>query len=121
MAKRKKTGTGKQRDLIKLNTIKSYVNDVLDMRISKSAADRTQGSFNALMKAVFREAVTLAKADNRTTIMPQDTNAAIDKVIEKKNLTPADLAKEINKLSAVDLGELVKSIDKIISDRKRSR
>ena len=121
MAKQKKPPARKERDLIKANTIKSYVGDILNMRISKSAADRTRGTFNALLKAMLREATARAKAAGRSTIMPQDTDTAIAKTIEKKNLTPQDLAGEINKLSAVDIAELVNQIETIVKKRKETK
>jgi histone H3/H4 len=114
-------GPRKERDLIKSNTIRSYVTDVLNMRISASAANDLRGAFNALLKSTMANAVENAKAGGRSTIMPQDIAAAIDKTISKKNLTPADLAQEINRLSAVELGELVTAIEDIVKRKKETK
>ena len=113
--------TRKEKELIKANTIRSYIVDVLKMRISKSAADAVRATFNALLKSTLIEAGDRAKAADCATIMPQDITAAIDKTISKKNLTPADLALELNRLSAIDLGELVTAIEDIVKKKKETK
>lgn len=122
MAKNKKkttkTTTRKEMDMIKSNTIKRYVKDILRFKISKTSTNDIRIRFNALAKDTLREAKRLAQEDKRATIMPRDTDPAAEKIVGRKNLSPADLMNELKQLSASDLVDLGALVEKHITKQK---
>lgn len=111
----------KEMDLIKTNTINRYVKEILKMRISKTAATTLVIRFNDLLKKILREGQQLAKKEKRNTIMPRDIETAIQDNIGKKRLTWEEVSAEIKHLSAIDLGNLSKTILKYIQEEKEKK
>lgn len=110
-----------QMDLIKLNSINRYVKQILKMRISKTAAVNLTARFNELLKTILKEGQDLAKKDDRNTIMPRDTETAVEDNLGKKNLTWEKIFAEITSLNAIDLGNLSKEITKYIEQQKQNQ
>lgn len=111
----------KEMNLIKLNTINSYVKQILKMRISKTAANTLVTRFNDLLKTILKEGQQLAKKENRNTIMPRDIDTAIEDNLGKKHLVWDEVFTEIKHLNAIDLGNLSKAILKYIEQEKEKK
>lgn len=111
----------KEMDLIKINTINSYVKQILKIRISKTAANTLVIRFNDLLKIILREGRDIAKKDKRNTIMPRDIDTAIEDNLGKKHLTWEEVLEEIKRLNAIDLGNLSKAILKYIEQEKENK
>lgn len=112
----KKTRT--EMDMVKTNTIKSYVTEVLDYKISDTATDDFRVRFNDLIKQSLQEAQKLAREERLATIMPRHLAPAMEKIVGKRHMTPDDLGREIENLSAIDLADLVKLVEKHIQEEK---
>jgi histone H3/H4 len=108
----------KEMDLVKYYTIKGYVKDVLDMRISKTSVDNLRIRFNQILKGILRESKQKAKDDKRDTIMPRDTDPVTQKYLGSKNLSWEDVFDEVKNLNAIELGNLAKAVTKYIKEQK---
>lgn len=105
-------------DLVKLNAINRYVKDVKKMRLSSSAANDLRVRANDVLKKILTEATATAKSENRTTIMPRDTEPAIERILGGKNLTTGEIFQLIKKLGPIELGQLSKLITEYIAAEK---
>jgi len=106
-------------DLIKENTIKRYIKNVLKMRVSKTVPDDIRVRVNAILKKALKEAKKLAKEEDRSTIMPRDLSPSLDHALGKKKLSTPGVLKAIKGLSAIELGDLSKEITKFIQSSKQ--
>ena len=105
-------------DLVKLNAINRYVKEVKKMRLSSSAANDFRVRANDVLKKILTEATASAKSENRTTVMPRDTEPAIERIFWGKNLTTGEIFQLIKKLGPIDLGQLSKLITEYIVTEK---
>jgi len=119
MAKKKKTW--KELDLVKVNTLKRYIREVLNMGISVTALKTIHFRSNDITKAILKEAAANAKEENLKTIMPRNLDPAIENAIGKRYLTLLELLKQIRHLSAVELGNLVKLVREYIEELKKKK
>ena len=108
-------------DLIKAGTIRRYVKEVLDMRISTTSVDTVRIRFNSIVKKVLREAKKASRKDDRSTLMPRDVDPQIEAQLGKKNLSSVEIVKQIKRLNAIELGELVKTVNKHVQDEKEKK
>ena len=108
----------KEMDLIKFNTIKTYVRRILKMKISKTATDEVRIRFNDVVKTILREGTESVKDDGREIIMPRDISPAIEKQIGKKHLSWEEAFDEIKRFNAIELGHLTKAVSKYIKKEK---
>jgi len=111
MAQQKKKAKRKETQLVKPGTIKTYTNDVLEVKISATTERTFRIRFNKLMKDTLREATKNMKAERGKVIMPRHLEPAFEKIVGKKNLDIPALLNEIKSQSAVDLGNLVAGIE----------
>lgn len=111
----------KEMNLIKLNTIKRYIKEVKNMRVSTTSANTLRIRFNAILKKIITEATETAKKEKRSTIMPRDITPAIETALGKKSLKPKDILKEIKKLPPIELGELSKLITDYTEKEKQNK
>ena len=105
-------------DLVKLNAINRYVKDIQQMRLSSTSANNLRVRANDILKKILTEAAASAKSENRTTIMPRDTDPATERIIGGKNLTTDEVFQLIKKFSPIDLGQLSKLITEYIVAEK---
>ncbi|MFH1309540.1 MAG: histone-like protein [Candidatus Omnitrophota bacterium] len=111
----------KQINFLKFNTIKEYINDILQMRSSDSAVKKSLSEFDSAIEAVLKEAGELAQEDKRNTVMDQDIISAVEKHLGKRHLTWQETAEEIIRQNPVDLGKISKTInDYIAKDQKKT-
>ncbi len=96
--------------IIKITTVKDYITKVKKMRSQSAAIKKFIDDFDAVIEAVIVEAVTLAKAAKRNTVMKADMVAAIDKYLKKTNLTWDQTVAEVIKHNPTDLGKISKTI-----------
>jgi histone H3/H4 len=108
-------------DIIKLNTLKRYIWDVQKLRVSGTSADDLRVKGNKILKDIIAVASDLAREDKRDTIMPRDTDPAIEQILGNQDLKAGDLFKEIKKLNPIELGELSKMITAYIQEEKESK
>lgn len=96
--------------IVKTTTVKTYITTAKKMRSQAAAVKKFITDFDAVIEAVIVEAVRLAKAAKRTTVMKADMAAAIDKHLKKTDLTWDQTAAEVIKHNPTDLGKISKTI-----------
>ena len=104
----------KEMDLIKANTINRYVKDIKEMRISGTAVNDLCARINQALKDILSQATESAKSENRNTIMPRDTEPAIEKIFGSRDLNSQEIFEEIKKSTPIELGEISKLINSYI-------
>lgn len=108
----------KEMDLIKTNTVIRYVKDVKQMRVSGTAVDDLCARLNKALKDILTQATESAKAENRNTIMPRDTEPATEKILGSRDLNTQEIFEEIKKSTPIELGEISKLITAFIEAKK---
>ena len=101
--------------IVKPTTVKDYISKAKKMRSQASAVKKFIDDFDVVIEAVIVEAVRLAKAAKRNTIMKDDMVAAIEKYLKKSDLTWDQTAASVIKHNPTDLGKISKTILEWIS------
>jgi len=101
--------------IVKPTTVKAYITTAKKMRSQASAVKKFIDDFDVVIEAVIVEAVRLAKAAKRNTIMKADMVAAIEKYLKKTDLTWDQTAASVIKHNPTDLGKISKTILEWIS------
>ncbi len=101
--------------IIKTTTVKAYFTKAKKMRTQAAAVTKLIADFEAVLEAVIVEAVRLAKAAKRNTVMKVDVAAALDKFLKKTDLTWDQTAEQVIKQNPTDLGKISKTILEWIS------
>ena len=101
--------------IVKTTTVKAYITKAKKMRSQASAVKKFIDDFDVVIEAVIVEAVRLAKAAKRNTIMKVDMAAAIEKYLKKTDLTWDQTAASVIKHNPTDLGKISKTILEWIS------
>ena len=101
--------------IVKTTTVKGYITKAKKMRSQASAVKKFIDDFDVVIEAVIVEAVRLAKAAKRNTIMKADMAAAIEKYLKKTDLTWDQTTASVIKHNPTDLGKISKSILEWIS------
>jgi len=96
--------------IVKPTTVKAYITTAKKMRSQASAVKKFIDDFDVVVEAVIVEAVRLAKAAKRNTVMKADMVAAIDKFLKKTDLTWDQTAASVIKHNPTDLGKISKNI-----------
>ena len=96
--------------IVKPTTVKAYITTAKKMRSQASAVKKFIDDFDVVVEAVIVEAVRLATAAKRTTVMKVDMAAAIEKYLKKTNLTSDQTAAAVIKHNPTDLGKISKTI-----------
>jgi histone H3/H4 len=96
--------------IVKPTTVKSYITTAKKMRSQASAVKKFVDDFDVVVEAVIVEAVALAKAAKRNTVMKADMAAAIEKYLKKTDLTWDQTAASVIKHNPTDLGKISKTI-----------
>ena len=101
--------------IVKPTTVKAYITTAKKMRSQASAVKKFIDDFDVVIEAVIVEAVRLAKAAKRTTIMKVDVAAAVEKYLKKTDLTWDQTAGQVIKHNPTDLGKISKTVLEWIS------
>lgn len=101
--------------IIKITAVKDYITKVKKMRSQAGAVKRFMDDFDAAIEAVIVEAVALAKAAKRSTVMKADMVAATDKYLKKTGLAWDQTAAEVIKHNPTDLGKISQTVLEWIS------
>ena len=96
--------------IIKTTTVKAYITKAKKMRTQAAAVSKLIADFDAVLEAVIVEAVALAKAAKRNTVMKVDVAAAVEKYLKKTDLTWDQTAAQVIKHNPTDLGKISKDI-----------
>ena len=96
--------------IVKPTTVKAYITASKKMRSQAAAVKKFVDDFDVVVEAVIVEAVALAKAAKRNTIMKADMAAAIEKYLKKTDLTWDQTAASVIKHNPTDLGKISKTI-----------
>ena len=96
--------------IVKPTTVKDYISKAKKMRSQASAVKKFIDDFDVVIEAVIVEAVRLATAAKRTTVMKADMAAAIEKYLKKTDLTWDQTAASVIKHNPTDLGKISKTI-----------
>lgn len=108
----------KKAEFLRYNTIKEYINGILKMRSSESAAKKFLGEFDTAIEDTLADAGRLAKENKRNTIMDEDVIPALEKHLGKKHLTWQETAEEIIRQNPTDLGKISKAINDYIEKER---
>ena len=100
--------------IIKTTTVKDYIT-AKKMRSQASAVKKFIDDFDVVIEAVIVEAVALATAAKRTTVMKADMAAAINKHLKKTDLSWDQTAAEVIKHNPTDLGKISQTVMEWIS------
>ena len=101
--------------IIKTTTVKAYITKAKKMRTQAAAVSKLIADFDAVLEAVIVEAVALAKAAKRNTVMKVDVAAAVEKYLKKTDLTWDQTAGQVIKHNPTDLGKISKTVLEWIS------
>ena len=101
--------------IIKTTTVKAYITNAKKMRTQAAAVKKLIEDFDTVLEAVIVEAVALAKAAKRNTVMKVDVAAAIEKYLKKTDLTWDQTAAQVIKHNPTDLGKISKTVLEWIS------
>lgn len=96
--------------IVKTTTVKTYITTAKKMRSQAAAVKKFIDDVDAVIEAVIVEAVRLAKAAKRNTVMKADMGAAIEKYLKKTDLTWDQTAASVIKHNPTDLGKISKTI-----------
>ena len=96
--------------IVRTTTVKDYITKAKKMRSQVSAITEFINDFDDVIEAVIVEAVALAKAAKRNTVMKADMAAAIEKYLKKTDLTWDQTAASVIKHNPTDLGKISKTI-----------
>ena len=96
--------------IVKTTTVKDYITKAKKMRSQAAAVSKLIADFDTVLEAVIVEAVALAKAAKRNTVMKVDVAAAVDKYLKKTDLTWDQTAAQVIKHNPTDLGKISKTI-----------
>ncbi len=105
--------------IIKTNAVKDYILKTKKMRSQASAVRKFMDDFDVVIEAVIVEAVALAVAAKRTTVMKADMAAAIDKHLKKTALAWDQTAAEVIKHNPTDLGKISQTIAEWIAAHEK--
>ena len=95
--------------IIKTNAVKDYIAGK-KMRSQASAVKKFIDDFDVVIEAVIVEAVALAKAAKRNTVMKADMAAAVDKFLKKTDPTRDQTAAQVIKRNPTDLGKISQTV-----------
>ena len=101
--------------IVKTTTVKDYITKAKKMRSQASAVKKFIDDFDVVIEAVIIEAVRLAKAAKRNTVMKVDVAAAIEKYLKKTDLTWDQTAAQVIKHNPTDLGKISQTVMEWIS------
>jgi len=90
--------------IIKTTTVKAYITNAKKMRTQAAAVKKLIEDFDTVLEAVIVEAVALAKAAKRNTVMKVDVAATWDQT-----------AAQVIKHNPTDLGKISKTVLEWIS------
>ena len=107
--------------IIKTTTVKAYITKAKKMRTQAAAITKLIADFDVVLEAVIVEAVRLAKAAKRNTVMKVDVAAAVDKYLKKTDLTWDQTAASVIKHNPTDLGKISKNILEWISAQENPK
>lgn len=107
-------------NFIRFNTVKSYINNVKNMRASDAAIQELIQRFDSLAIDVLDDAQKLVQENKRKTLMGPDMTAALEKHLGKRRLVWQEIAEEILRQNPTDLGGISKSINEFIQKSKTS-
>lgn len=107
--------------IIKTTTVKVYFTSAKKMRTQAAAITKLIADFDVVLEAVIVEAVRLAKAAKRNTVMKVDVTAALDKYLKKTDLTWDQTAASVIKHNPTDLGKISKNILEWISAQENPK
>lgn len=105
-------------DLVKEGTVKRYLQDILKIRVSETAVNEFRVRMNDLGKKILTKAVASAKAGKRSTVMPRDLDPAMKGELGEKRPSVEEIMKSIERLSAIELGDLSKGIVRYVESEK---
>ena len=104
----------KETSLIRFKSIKKYIIDNLKMKSSNNSIDNLIESLTKVTYNIVKEAGASAKEDKRNTIMEKDIQKALEKHLEKGDLSWQETAQEIIKKNPTQLSNITKAINEHI-------
>lgn len=100
---------------VSYNAIKTYINDVIEMKSSKTAVDKLRSQIDSTIRKIIKDATAASKDDKRKTISIAHMTEAIKKSIGKKHLSWQETAEELIEKNPTELGKISRAINDYIS------
>lgn len=104
---------------VSYNAIKTYINEVIEMKSSKTAVEKLRSQIDTTIRKIIKEATTAAKNKKRKTISTAHMTAAIENSIGKKHLSWEETVDEIIEKNPTELGKISRAINDYIEKGKK--
>ena len=110
-------------DITKSRTVEEFFKEKTALRVAADAIETYKTTLTQMSEQVIKQAESLAKKENRTTILDRDIQRATDDVFRRSPRTVAELMEKIKQLSIIDLAALSNQIkaygDDLLNDKKK--
>jgi len=103
-------------DVIKKTAIKNYLKKQENIRSSKEAIELIVTKFTDLIMKLLKSSITNAKEKKRNTVLEEDIQLAITKVIAREDLMWDEILNQILIESPADLGKISRGILKEVGE-----
>jgi len=92
-----------KKEVTKTKTVQQFFRENTDLRVSKEAAESYKNTLNKMSLQVLAKAETIAKKDNRKTILDRDIDQAAEDVFRRAPISVSELMEKVRLLSIIDL------------------
>jgi histone H3/H4 len=110
-------------DITKSRTVEEFFKEKTALRVAADAIETYKTTLTQMSEQVIKQAESLAKKENRTTILDRDIQRATDDVFRRSPLTVAELMEKIKQLSIIDLAALSNQVkaygDDLLETKKK--
>ena len=110
-------------DITKSRTVEEFFKEKTALRVAADAIETYKTTLTQMSEQVIKQAESLAKKENRTTILDRDIQRATDDVFRRSPLTVAELMEKIKLLSIIDLAALSNQVkaygDDLLETKKK--
>ncbi len=106
----------KKIELLKTNTVKSYVKEKIKLKIAKDSVELFSKEMNNQGEKILKKAGKFSKEEEFKTIMLQHMIKALEEQFGEKELSLNEIYEKIENLSAVEIGKLIKKIKEHIQE-----
>lgn len=108
-----------QSGFVSFNSVKEFINEKLKIRSSDDAIRTLLRRLNSSVEEVLTQAKKLAKENKRSTILPSDVTASLEKHLGKRHLSWEETLQEILRQTPADLGKISKAVNDYIQKNQK--
>jgi histone H3/H4 len=111
----------KKPTIIKPNSIKRYVKDVLNFKIRTKATENLILDLENLTKTILQNAKKSAQEGRKSIIMPKDISDVSQKKLGGNFLNSEEIFNQVKNLDAFEIGKLINLIQAYLKKEKDSK